>query len=199
MVVRAAREIVIEAPRIKERFGTPVDRITRPVDSHEWFMNAIPWRWTIDTATGQVKNQATSHVAGEFPAINPNKVGIEHKFGYFATTRGRDADTMSDGSWQGGTNANGIFVRSQDDAFAGLVKITGTDGASELEMVVDSLLVHADAARERGRVLLARAGKIKTETRTLPLFPAPADPGLIPLGSLLEIEDTDETDRKSVV
>lgn len=103
-----------------------------------------------------------------------------------------------DGSWQGGTNANGIFVRSQDDAFAGLVKITGTDGASELEMVVDSLLVHADAARERGRVLLARAGKIKTETRTLPLFPAPADPGLIPLGSLLEIEDTDETWRGMV-
>lgn len=90
-------ELVIEAPRIKERFGTPADRITRPVDSHEWFMNAIPWRWTINTATGTVSNNPTSHTAGEFPAINPNKVGLEHKFGYFVTTRGLAADTMSDG------------------------------------------------------------------------------------------------------
>lgn len=90
-------EIVIDAPRIKERFGTPVDRITRPVDSHEWFMDAVPWRWAVDTATGRVTHHPTSYVAGEFPAINPNKVGLEHSFGYFATTRGRDVDTMSDG------------------------------------------------------------------------------------------------------
>lgn len=103
-----------------------------------------------------------------------------------------------DGSWQGGQNANGVFVRSEDDSIAALVKLTGTDGAHGLDMIVDRILVHADPVRERGRIALARAGVIKTETRTLPLFPSPADPGLIPLGKLLEIQDTDETWRGMV-
>ncbi|WP_222115515.1 carotenoid oxygenase family protein [Kocuria palustris] len=90
-------EIVIDAPRIEERFGTPADRINRPVDSHEWFMDAIPWRWTIDTAARRVTHSPISHTAGEFPAINPNLVGQEHSYGYFVTTRGASPDTMSDG------------------------------------------------------------------------------------------------------
>lgn len=90
-------KIHIEAPMIKERFGTPIERVERPVDSHEWFLGATPWQWTIDLATGTVAHGATSHIAGEFPAINPTKVGREHRFGYYVTTRGLQADTMSDG------------------------------------------------------------------------------------------------------
>ena len=100
-----------------------------------------------------------------------------------------------DGSWSGGTNANGVFVRSENDAVAALVRITGTDGSAQLPMVVDRLLVTADAVRERGRSDIAGAGVIKQETRTIPLFPSPADPGLILPGKLLEIQDTDETWR----
>jgi hypothetical protein len=94
-----------------------------------------------------------------------------------------------DGAWQGGSNANGIYVYSENAGYGALVKLTGTSGSLQLPMVVESLTVSADPARERGRHELAKAGRIKTETRTIPLFPSPAPPGLIPLGKLVEVED----------
>lgn len=94
-----------------------------------------------------------------------------------------------DGAWQGGSNANGIYVYSENAGYGALVKLTGSSGSLQLPMVVESLTVSADPARERGRHELARAGRIKTETRTIPLFPSPAPPGLIPLGKLVEVED----------
>ncbi|MDR7329871.1 carotenoid oxygenase family protein [Corynebacterium guangdongense] len=90
-------KIIVEAPRMANHFGTPVERLGTPLHSHEWFDDAIPWRWELDTSTGAVTNQPISHIAGEFPQINPKKTGLEHSFGYFVTTRGVAADTMSDG------------------------------------------------------------------------------------------------------
>ncbi len=101
----------------------------------------------------------------------------------------------ADGSWQGGPNANGVYVYSENAGFGALVRITGTAGEIQVPMVVDRLTVSADPARERGRQELARASKIKTETVSVPLMPSPADPGLIPLGALLEIDDGSATWR----
>ena len=98
--------------------------------------------------------------------------------------------TQGDGSWQGGINANGVYVYSENAGFGALVLIDGTDGAKQIPMVVDRMTISADPVRERGRIELGRAGRIKTETRVIPLFPAPAAPGLIPLGQLLEIADS---------
>ena len=98
--------------------------------------------------------------------------------------------TQVGGNWRGGSNANGIYVYAQNNAFGALVKITGSDGATQLPMIVDPLLIDADPARERGRVELARAGKTKPETRTIPLFPDPDPPGLIPIGVLLEVTES---------
>lgn len=108
--------------------------------------------------------------------------------------------TEGSSSWVGGVNANGIYVYGENSASGALVKITGTDGASQLPMVVDKLAVTADAQRERGRAALAASGIKRNMQRTVPLFPPPAgsdDPalGVVPLGALLEIEDTDETWR----
>lgn len=112
--------------------------------------------------------------------------------------------TAGDSSWEGGTNADGIYVYAENAASGALVKITGTAGAVQLPMIVDRLAVHADAQRERGRNELAGAGKKRRVNRTYPLFPTPApagmpDLGVIPLGALLEIEDTDETWRGQVM
>ena len=100
-----------------------------------------------------------------------------------------------DGAWQGGSNANGIYVYSENAGYGALVKLTGTSGSLQLPMVVESLTVSADPARERGRHELAKAGRIKTETRTIPLFPSPAPPGLIPLGKLVEVEDREGSEN----
>lgn len=98
--------------------------------------------------------------------------------------------TQGDGAWQGGNNANGIYVYAENAGYGALVKLTGTDGAKQIPMVVERLTISADPVRERGRIEIARAGRIKTESRVIPLFPAPAEPGLIPLGSLLEVHDS---------
>ena len=56
-----------------------------------------------------------------------------------------------------------------------------------------------DAIRERGRIELARAGRIRPQQIQLNLFPAPADPGLIPLGALLEITEGSDAHRVQVM
>lgn len=99
--------------------------------------------------------------------------------------------TAGDGSWRGGQNANGVYVYAENAGYGALVKLTGTDGAEALPQIVEALAVSAVPTRERGRIELAKAGKIKDETRTIPLFPSPASPGLIPIGSLLQITDSD--------
>jgi hypothetical protein len=107
--------------------------------------------------------------------------------------------TAGDGAWRGGPNANGIYVYSQNQAFGALVKITGTGGEEQLPMVVESLIVEADGARERGRIELARAGRIKNETRSIPLFPQPHDLGLVPVGKLLEVHDAADEEWRGQV
>jgi hypothetical protein len=97
--------------------------------------------------------------------------------------------STADGSWQGGPNANGVYVYGENAGFGALVKLEGTSGEIQIPMVVERLAVSADPARERGRQELAKAGKIRAETVRIPLFPSPADPGLIPIGALLDITD----------
>jgi hypothetical protein len=100
--------------------------------------------------------------------------------------------TTGDSQWRGGSNADGVYVYAENAAYGALVKITGTAGANALPQIVESLAISADPARERGRIELARAGRIKDVTRTIPLFPAPAEPGLVPIGSLLQVTDSDD-------
>ena len=99
-----------------------------------------------------------------------------------------------DGQWEGRTDYNGIYVSGESGGSIALIKRTGTDGANQLPLVVDKLMVDADPIRERGRVELAKSGVRKTETVRLLLFPAPAsetNPGVIMPGRLLEIMEPD--------
>jgi carotenoid cleavage dioxygenase len=89
-------ELVIDGHRIT-RLGTPADRINTPVGSHEWFPPALPCRWRVNLRTGQASEALVSGLAGEFPRINEEYVGRQHRYGYFVTTRSVAADTMTDG------------------------------------------------------------------------------------------------------
>lgn len=115
------------------------------------------------------------------------------------------AGVLAEGSssWQGGVNPNGVYVYAQHTPTGALVKITGSDGAKQLPMVVDPLLVHADAQRERGRHELASAGRTRLVQRTVPLFASPPpvgmpDLGVVRPGALVEFEDIDGTWRGMV-
>lgn len=89
-------QVVVDGHRIT-RLGTPADRLDTPVTSHSWFPPSLPHRWRVDLATGRASEEMLSGLAGEFPRINDAYTGLEHRYGYFVTTRSLAADTMSDG------------------------------------------------------------------------------------------------------
>jgi len=101
--------------------------------------------------------------------------------------------TGASGTWRGGNNPDGIYVYPQNSTSGAFVRVTGTGGTKPMKMIVDPLAVTNPAQAARGIQELASKGRAKQEVRILPLFPAPASPGLIPLRALLEVTDEDGT------
>ena len=56
--------------------------------SHIWRDSAMDfpppnlWRWTIDTATGKVREEQIDDRSGEFPRVADSVVGLKHRYGY---------------------------------------------------------------------------------------------------------------------
>ena len=82
------------------------DRIVLDVArfSHIWRDSAMDfpapnlWRWTIDTTTGEVREEQIDDRAGEFPRVADSVVGRKHRYGYLMSMSepfGSD-DPMSD-------------------------------------------------------------------------------------------------------
>ncbi len=97
---QAGDRIVIDAHRT-ERWGWLKDEIATAQPDRNfntWFdtMVARPWRWELDMTTGRMSDHQISDVLGEFPRINDDYALREHRFGYYATTRGRD-EWLTDG------------------------------------------------------------------------------------------------------
>jgi hypothetical protein len=91
--------------------------------------------------------------------------------------------------WQDGNNANGVYIYPQNATSGAFIRISGTAGDALAPMVVDPLLTDSGAQTDRGIQELAKAGIKQHEVVTIPLFPAPALPSLIPLRSMLQATD----------
>ena len=69
--------------------------------SHMWRESAMDfpspelWRWTIDTVSGQVKEEQIDDRGAEFPRVADNVVGLKHRFGYMAASGGSSDDPMN--------------------------------------------------------------------------------------------------------
>jgi hypothetical protein len=83
--------------------------------------------------------------------------------------------------WQEKPAFNAVYVCGEHDGVIGRVIRTGSAGDAMAPMVVDGLITHADAARERGRSILADIGKQALVTLELPMLEAIGllDPGLL--------------------
>lgn len=71
----------------------------------------------------------------------------------------------------------------------GRIVRSGTAGAVLAPGVIDPLITHADAARQRGRAVLGPAGRGYTHTMTVPLLTGGTNPGLILPGYLLQVNE----------
>lgn len=88
--------------------------------------------------------------------------------------------------WQEKPAYNAIFVAGERVGVTGRVVRAGTAGENLAPMAVDALITHADAARERGRTILADTGRQATVTLELPM---PQRLGLIAPGALVAVSD----------
>jgi hypothetical protein len=91
---------------------------------------------------------------------------------------------------------NRVFVRGEAQGILGQVTRTGTAGDLLAPMVVDSLITHADAARQRGIAVLSDTGrKLELSLR----LPVAADMGgLLEPGKVISYQDG-ATARKGIV
>lgn len=81
---------------------------------------------------------------------------------------------------------NAVMVSGERHGLAARVFRSGTAGDAMAPSVVDALLTHADACRERGRSILADTGRQATVTLELPMLDAL---GLIDPGQLVAVGD----------
>lgn len=88
-----------------------------------------------------------------------------------------------------------VYVLGQIHGQKGHVVRTGTAGAVLAPQVIDSLITHPDAARQRGCAVLGAAGRGYTQNMTVPLLTGSSYPGLILPGYLLQVDEPDESWR----
>ena len=83
--------------------------------------------------------------------------------------------------WQEKPTFNAVYVCGEREGITGHVVRTGTAGDDIATTVVDGLITHADAARERGRSILADVGRQAVVTLELPMLETLGllDPGLL--------------------
>lgn len=82
--------------------------------------------------------------------------------------------------------ANRVYVSGEGIGVLGQVTRTGTAGDALAPMVVDRLITHADAARQRGIAVLSDSGRSIGMTLSLPVLPAT---GVIEPGIFVQYQD----------
>lgn len=97
------------------------------------------------------------------------------------------AVTVREGiEWAERARYNRVFVSGVREGIVGQVTRTGTAGDLLAPMVTDPLITHADAARQRGRVILSNTGRVANVSLRLPVLPAT---GIITPGKFVRYTD----------
>ncbi len=95
--------------------------------------------------------------------------------------------------WQDKAAYNRVFVSgTESGGVLGQLTRTGTAGDVVAPMITDPLITHADAARARGRPILADTGRQARITLELPILP---ETGIITPGKLVQYTDAGTTRR----
>lgn len=95
--------------------------------------------------------------------------------------------------WQDKAAYNRVFVSgTESGGVLGQITRAGTAGDVVAPMVTDPLITHADAARARGRPVLADTGRQARITLELPILP---ETGIITPGKLVQYTDAGTTRR----
>jgi hypothetical protein len=88
---------------------------------------------------------------------------------------------------QDGPDINAVYVSGTTHGVLALVRRSGTAADKLASMVTDSLITHADAARQAGLAILGAAGHKYAVTLDLPVLTGAGQPGVIDVGQLVQV------------
>ncbi|MQR02317.1 hypothetical protein [Glaciimonas soli] len=106
-----------------------------------------------------------------------------------------DVTTREAIEWKETPRYNRVFVSGISNGVLGQVTRQGTAGDNIATMVTDSLITHADAARQRGVAILSDTGRRADITLKLPVL---RETGIIVPGKFIDYEDG-STKRRGIV
>lgn len=98
--------------------------------------------------------------------------------------------------WTERVRYNRVFVSGQQQGILGQVTITGTAGDIVPPTIVDALITHIDAARQRGQSVLGNTGRVAMVTLRLPMLP---ETDWIQPGKFIRYTDPDFGTRVGIV
>lgn len=88
-----------------------------------------------------------------------------------------------------GPDVNAVYVSGTARGVLARVKRAGSAGDKLSTLIADPLIVHADAARQRGLAVLGAAGAKQDVTLQLQVLTGPSEPGVLEIGQLVQVND----------
>jgi hypothetical protein len=101
--------------------------------------------------------------------------------------------------WNPKPDIDGVYVSGEAQGVSCFVRRQGTAGANLATEVVDRLITHQDAGRERGRNIISDGGNQEVIDIELPLMPTGTQPELFEPGELIEIDEGGGTTWRALV
>lgn len=160
----------------------------------DWAVPAGAWsvRGSFVDAVNSVAQSAGGYVQ---PHATLNRLRVLPKYPYAPWEWGAAAPDITLPSavtvresieWKDSASYNRVFVSGQNAGILARVTRAGTGGDLLAPMVTDSLITHADAARQRGLSILGASGRQAVVSLTLPVLP---QTGVIQPGKFIKYTD----------
>ncbi|WP_315127193.1 hypothetical protein [Comamonas antarctica] len=208
----------LDAPYAPEMsFGNTQPRTARQLLDDILTFNGVPIGWDVaqfDPIDWSVPAGAFSHAGTYISALNAvaNSVGAyvqPHNTDRSLNVRMRyptpawewagvtpqfelpaAVTTQESFEWADKAVYNRVFVSGQQGGVLGQYTRAGTAGDLLAPSVVDPLITHADAARQRGRTILSDTGRVATVSLRLPVL---AETGIIKPGNFVHYKEGGNT------
>lgn len=165
-------------------------------DTVDWLVPAGAWAYQGRTpmeAVGAIAASVGARVQSD-PALDVLRILPRYPVSPWAWAQAIPDATVTDNllrslalRWEERPSWNGVYVSGQAQGCLVSVTREGTAGDLQASLIVDPLVTHVDAGRERGRNVLAEGGRRATVSVELPLLAGA--PGLLTPGMLVEVQD----------
>lgn len=167
------------------------------VPSNAWSRTATPLaavQAIAEAAGGYLqshRSEPTLQVRHPYPSMSDGSPGGPWNWALGAADVELAPDAIIGGNLTRGefSDVNAVYVSGTTQGVLALVKRSGTPGDKLGPLQTDPLIVHIDAATQRGLAILGKAGIRYDVPLELPILTGLTQPGVIDVGRLVQIND----------